>query len=174
MSRTAGAFKEFSMSEESGGVATGAEKAPVVYLDTTVLLNYTLTRLVEKDRYPHVATLMAKINAGEVVALTSFYALHEVLLFALKNAPTPENGRQAGKEALLNILQTNIGILPMVTREEKVLHARTFSLRDSSDLSHAISAHIAGCQILVSHDQHFAALPAILKWKRPEELLASL
>jgi hypothetical protein len=60
-------------------------------------------------------------------------------------------------------------------REEKVLHTRTFvSLQDSSDLSHAISAHIAGCQILVSHDQHFVALPAILEWKRPEELIASL
>jgi len=63
----------------------------------------------------------------------------------------------------------------MVTREEKVLHVWLFAaLQDCSDLSHAISAHLAGCQILVSHDQHFAALPAIPKWKRPEELVASL
>jgi predicted nucleic acid-binding protein len=150
-------------------------ETPIVYLDTTVLLNYTLTRLVEKDRYPHVAALMTKINAGEVVAFTSFYALHEVFLFAIKNALTPEDGRQLGKEALIDILQTRIELLPMATREEKVLHTHTFfSLQDSSDLSHAISAYTAGCQILISHDQHFAALPAILKWKRPEELIASL
>jgi predicted nucleic acid-binding protein len=155
-------------------MVTRAKETPVVYLDTTVLLNYTLTRLVEKDRYPHVAVLMTKINAGEVVAFTSFYALHEVFLFALKNAPTPEDGRQLGKQALLDILQTRVEILQMATREEKVLHTQTFSLQDSSDLSHAISAHIAGCQILISHDQHFAALPAILEWKRPQELLASL
>lgn len=163
------------MPEEASVAVARTKHPPVVYLDTTVLLAYTLTRLVKKERYRHVATLMERINAGEVVALTSFYALHEVFLFALKNAPTPEDGRQLGKEALLDILQTKVGVLPMITREERVLYTRTFAaLRDSSDLPHAISAHLAGCQTLVSHDRHFAALPAILKWERPEELVASL
>lgn len=48
------------------------------------------------------------------------------------------------------------------------------ALQDSLGTSHAIAVHLAGCQIFVSHDQHFAALPAILEWKRPEELIASL
>ena len=163
------------MPKKAGVAVAKAKHPPVVYLDTTVLLAYTLTRLVEKERYRHVAILMEKVNAGEVIALTSFYALHELFLFALKNAPTSEDGRQLGKEALLDVLQTGVGVLPMITREERVLHARTFAaLQDSSDLPHAISAHLAGCQVLVSHDRHFAALPAILKWKRPEELVASL
>lgn len=117
---------------------------------------------------------MARVNAGAIVAFTSFYALHEVFLFALKNVSTPEDGRQLGKEALHDILQTEVSLLPMVTRQEKVLYTRTFAaLQDSSDVSHAISAHLAGCRILVSHDRHFV-LPAILEWKRPEQLVASL
>jgi predicted nucleic acid-binding protein len=163
------------MSETAGTAQAKLSSPPTIYLDTTVLLTYTLTRLVEKERYLHVVRLMDKVNAGQVVAFTSFYALHEVLIFAVKNVPAPHSGRQLGKEALLDILHTEVGVLPMVTREEKVLHARTFAaLQDASDLSHAISAHLVGCQVFVSHDRHFAALPATLEWKCPEELVASL
>jgi len=148
------------------------EPPALVYLDTTVLLAYTLTRLVERDRYAVTAVLLEKINAGQIRAVTSFYALHEVLIFALRNVADPIKGRQLGKEALLQILQTEIGLLPMLTREEKILQARTFSrLKDPSDISHAISARLCGCTLLVSYDQHFADLPPVLCWKTPDELV---
>jgi len=148
-----------------------AKDIPTLYLDSTVLITYTLTKLVETERYTHVSAMMDRINKGEFIALTSFYALHEVLLFALRNAPSVDKGRRLGKQAQLEILQTEIGVLPMTTREEKILHARTFAkLEDPSDASHAISALLSGCQIMVSYDQHFASLPPILTWKKPEEL----
>jgi len=116
--------------------------------------------------------LMQRIDAGEIVARTSFYALHETMMFALQNTPSPEKGRRLGKQALREILQTEVDLLPMLTRAERILHARVFAaLKDSSDAPHAISAHLSACQVVVSYDQHFADLPAPLLWRRPEELI---
>jgi predicted nucleic acid-binding protein len=146
------------------------DETPRLYLDSTVLIAYTLTRLIEKERHADVVAMIEKINAGEIIALTSFYALHEVLVFALRNAPSLELGIRVGKDALLQILQTEIGVLPMVTREERILNTRTFSaIKDSSDVAHAISAYLNGCQFLVSYDKHFEDLPPFLGWKRPKD-----
>jgi len=146
------------------------DETPRLYLDSTVLIAYTLTRLIEKERHADVVAMIEKINAGEIVALTSFYALHEVLVFALRNAPSLELGIRVGKDALLQILKTEIGVLPMVTREERILNARTFSaIKDSSDVAHAISAYLNGCQFLVSYDKHFEDLPPFLEWKSPRD-----
>jgi predicted nucleic acid-binding protein len=145
-------------------------ETPRLYLDSTILIAYTLTRLIEKERQADVVAMIEKINVGEIVALTSFYALHEVLVFALRNAPSLELGIRVGKDALLQILKTEIGVLPMVTREERILNARTFSaIKDSSDVAHAISAYLNGCQFLVSYDKHFEDLPPVLEWKRPQD-----
>ena len=60
----------------------------------------------------------------------------------------------------------------MVTREERILNARTFSaIKDSSDVAHAISAYLNGCQFLISYDKHFEDLPPVLEWKRPEDFI---
>jgi predicted nucleic acid-binding protein len=148
------------------------DETPRLYLDSTVLIAYTLTRLIEKERHADVVAMIEKINAGEMVALTSFYALHEVLVFVLRNAPGLDHGIRLGKDALLQILQTEIGVLPMVTREERILNARTFSaVKDSSDVAHAVSAYLNGCQFLVSYDKHFEDLPPILEWKRPKDFI---
>ncbi len=145
----------------------------MVYIETTVLIIYTLARHSDKTRYPHVANLFQQIEAGEIVALTSFYALHEVFIFALKNAPEATIGQQAGKEALLEILKTKIHLVPLPTREERILRARTFSaLTDSSDLTHAICASAANCEAIVSYDHHFDAIASILPRMLPEQLAA--
>jgi len=160
------------MTETNHPSSTESVRNLSIYLDTTVLLAYTLTKLVEKKKYKQTRRLIARVDAGEIRAITSFYALHEVLIFALRNAPNPEAGRRLGKDALLAILQTDVEILPMLTREEKVLHARDFSvIKDPSDVSHAISAYLHGCQIVVSYDRHFADVPAPLVWKTPAELV---
>lgn len=143
----------------------------MIYLETTVLIAYTLTKLLEAERYAHTAALMTRINQGQMTAVTSFYALHEVFIFALKNAPDPATGQEVGKQALLEILQTRVGLLPMITREERIVHTRLFAqLQDPSDVAHAISAYLSGCQILISYDHHFRDLPSLLMWKKPEEL----
>lgn len=160
--------------ENQRATSKNGEVALRVYLDTTVLLALTLTRLVEVERHENSQAMMRRVRAGEILAMTSFYALHEMLIFALQNASNREVGLRLGKDALLEILKADILILPMSTRAEKILHAPMFStLADSSDLSHAISAYVNGCQAVVSYDQHFGALPPEMAWKKPEELVAS-
>ncbi len=142
----------------------------MIYVETTVLIIYTLARHSEVGRYTHVAKLFQRIDTEEVEAVTSFYALHEMFLFALRNAPDPATGAQAGKEALLEILKTKIRLTPLPTREERILHSHTFSaLSDASDVSHAISAFLAGCDTIVSYDQHFDEIASILPRRLPEE-----
>lgn len=71
----------------------------MLYIDTSVLLVYTLTQEVEKDRYLHTEKFFAQIIAGSLSAATSFYALHEVHVFAIDNAPDFPGGAAFGKAA---------------------------------------------------------------------------
>lgn len=53
------------------------------YVDTSVLLIYTLASGKEVDRYPFVTKLFNLIESEKIKATTSFYALHELYIFAL-------------------------------------------------------------------------------------------
>jgi predicted nucleic acid-binding protein len=57
----------------------------MIYLDTSVLLAFTLTKDVEPERFAVVSKLFALIEAGRVKAVTSFYALHELLIIAISS-----------------------------------------------------------------------------------------
>lgn len=139
------------------------------------MIIYTLARHSEVGRYKHVAELFQRIDDEEVEAVTSFYALHEVFLFALRNAPDPATGAQAGKASLLEILKTKIRLTPLPTREERILYSRTFSaLSDASDVSHAISALLVGCDTIISYDHHFDEIASILPMCLPEEFASEI
>jgi predicted nucleic acid-binding protein len=128
----------------------------VLYIDTSVLLVYTLTQAVEKDRYPATEVFFARIAAGSLSGATSFYALHEVYVFALDNAPDSPTGAAFGKAALEKILSLPVQILPFVPRTERRLQARKFTaLRDSSDVPHVIVASVYRCEAIVAYDDHF-------------------
>jgi predicted nucleic acid-binding protein len=72
----------------------------LIYLDTSVLLVYTLTESIEIERSKSVRRLFAKVDSGLVSAATSFYALHEVYVFALENAPDLEVGSQLRQSSI--------------------------------------------------------------------------
>lgn len=140
----------------------------MIYLDTSVLLVYTLTESVEIERSKSVRRLFAKVDSGLVSAATSFYALHEVHVFALENAPDVEVGSQFGKAALQKILNARLRILPFVTRTERRRLAGRFSLlKDSTDVPHAISAYAAGCEAIVAYDEHFRATTSVIPYRTP-------
>lgn len=144
----------------------------MIYLDTSVLLVHTLTQSVEVERSRSVRKLFAKINSRLISAATSFYALHEVHVFAIENSPTLDLGFEFGKTALQEILKTPIRILPFVTRMERRRMASRFaSLRDASDLPHAISAYASGCEAIVAYDDHFKAIDHVISYKKPEDYL---
>lgn len=146
----------------------------MIYLDTSVLLAFTLTKTLEPERFDAAARLFDLINSGHVKATTSFYALHELLVIAISNTePDWEAGSELARQSLLSILQTRLLYLPLPRREEKLVKARLFSaLRDATDLPHAIVAHVAGCSAIVAYDEHFRAISDIIAYKTPEEVVA--
>lgn len=144
----------------------------MLYLDTSVLLVYTLTQAVETDRFPATESVFAKITAGSLLGAPSFYALQEVYVFAIENAPDFPTGAAFGKAALEKILALPLLILPFVSRTDRKLHARRFTaLRDATDVPHAIAASVYGCEAIVAYDEHFRAISHMLLYKMPEDFL---
>ena len=144
----------------------------MLYIDTSVLLVCTLTQAVETERFPATAAFFDKIAAGTLLGATSFYALQEVHIFAIDNAPDFPTGAAFGTAALEKILALPLLVLPFVSRTERKLHARKFTaLRDSSDVPHAIAASVYGCEAIVAYDEHFRATSHIIPYKTPEDFL---
>jgi len=142
----------------------------VLYIDTSVLLVYTLTQALEPARYARTRKLMAKIAAGRLAAATSFYALHEVYLFAVDNAPEFAAGAAFGKAALNKILRLPLQIFPLVPREQRRLVTRKLSaLTDSSDVPHAVAALLHGCHAIVAYDEHFRAISDVIAHRTPAD-----
>ena len=92
------------------------------YLDTSVLLVYTLASGKELERYPFVTKLFELIERGKIKAVISFYALHELYIFALENTPDFDTGSQYGKEAINLILATKVQLTPLLNRMEKMIN----------------------------------------------------
>lgn len=146
----------------------------MTYLDTSVLLAFTLAKRVEPVRFHAASRLFELIDQGAIRAVTSFYALHELLVIAITNTePDWEAGSELAREALLAILNSYLLYIPIPRREDKILKARLFSaLRDATDLPHAIAAHTVGCTAIVAYDDHFRAITHILPYKTPDEIIA--
>ena len=148
----------------------------MIYVDTSVLLAFTLAAQMEPKRHQVTSRLFDLINRNVLRAVTSFYALHELLVIALRNTePEWEIGSELARQAFIKIFNTRLLYIPIPRREDRLLRARYFSaLRDATDLPHAIAAHIAGCTAIVAYDDHFRAINEVLTYKTPEELLAEL
>lgn len=146
----------------------------MVYLDTSVLLAYTLTQAVEPQRHRATEKLVNRLRDGSVQAATSFYALHEVYLFALDTGPDFPTGSAYGKAALEHILALPVRILPSVSRVERAMYGRKFrALRDASDLPHAIVAAVYDCDAIVTYDTHFRTIAHLIPCTTPEEFLTA-
>ena len=144
----------------------------MLYIDTSVLLVYTLTQATEKNRYLDTERFFAKIIGGSLSAATSFYALHEVYIFALNNAPDFPTGAAFGKAALEKVFTLPLQILPLLSRVERTRHAGKFTaLRDSSDIPHAIAAVVYGCEAIVAYDDHFKAISHQIPYKSPGDYI---
>lgn len=146
----------------------------MIYLDTSVLLAFTLTKRMEPARFQAVSRLFELIDQGAIKGVTSFYALHELLVIAISNTqPDWEEGSELAREALLDILNSRLLYIPIPRREEKILKARLFSaLQDATDLPHAIAAYTVGCTAIVAYDDHFRAIADILPYNTPDEIIA--
>ena len=145
----------------------------MLYIETTVLYVYTLAKDKEPERFEATLKLIEKINAGELHAMTSFYTLMELYALATVKADSWENGVREAKACLMTVLNTDILITGMLSREERFTNEWRFRMvSDSSDVSHAISAYLHNCQQFVTYDSHFDGIAGIMGVIAPEKLLA--
>lgn len=71
----------------------------------------------------------------------------------------------------MEILKTKVYVLPLLNREERIVHAPRFSgLEDSSGTPHVISAYVYKTEAIVAYDDHFKDISDVIPYKKPEEI----
>jgi len=81
----------------------------LLYIDTSVLLPCTLTQAVEAARYRSTEKFFARISQGRLFAATSFYALHELYVFAtLRFCPVSQQRPTIHHTQLVNSVPPSI------------------------------------------------------------------
>jgi len=144
----------------------------MLYIETSVLVAYTITREREKDRFNYTSSLIQKINEGKLEALTSFYTLIELFTIAVENSEDFKQGSSDAKDILLEILSTKIIISKMLTREERLINRHLFrEIVDTSDIPHAVVAYLYECEKIVTYDKHFLKASHVIPVIKPEDLL---
>ena len=142
-----------------------------LYLDTSVLTVYLFGRDREPDRYPHTLRLFDEINAGRADGLVSHYALQEIFAFCQDNFPE-QDVEEVAALAFRDLFQNRLRVCGMLTRQQKVLNARQFSIEDPSDLPYALTAHLQRCDALVTYDGHFVSIADQIVVFTPEDWIA--
>jgi predicted nucleic acid-binding protein len=144
----------------------------MIYIETSVLVAYTITREIEKNRFNYASGLIQKINQQKLEAITSFYSLIELFTIALENAEDFRQGSSDAKDIPSEILSTKIIISRMLTREERVVNEYLFrEIPDSSDIPHAIVAYLYECEKIVTYDDHFLRINHVIPVVSPEEVI---
>ena len=144
----------------------------MIYIETSVLVAYAIAREREKERFSYTSSLIQKINQGELEALTSFYTLVELFTIAVENAEDFKQGSSDAKDILLEILSTKLMVSKMLTREERLINGHLFrEIVDTSDIPHAVVAHLYGCEKIVTYDKHFLKIVHLIPVVTPEDLV---
>lgn len=146
-----------------------------IYLDTTVVSVQVFGGFSEQERkrHPDVQALFAKIDGGEIDATVSFYVLQELYAICAELADAAELETFA-REVLLEILHRRVGIFRLLTREERLIHRRRFTIQDPSDEPHVVAALVSSCDAIVTYDSHFDDIRDLMPVYTPTELIASL
>ncbi len=143
----------------------------MLYIETSVLFAYTLAKEKGPERFAAAVRLIEKINRGEFQAMTSLYTFIELHALAVAYAQNWSEGIKMAKACFLAVLQTEILVTGMLTREERILNERRFKMvSDASDISHAISAYLYNCQYMVTYDSHFDKMAPIMTIITPEKM----
>lgn len=143
-----------------------------IYLDTSVILVYLFGRYSEPERHPVVSQLFDKIRTGQLLACISLYAFQEIYKFCQEHYQTDVSN--AFRLALLRLLEHPLEINPLLTRYERLIYERRFTISDASDSPHVISAYINRCDAIVSYDSHFDEVTDFIDSLTPETLIAQL
>ncbi len=143
-----------------------------IYLDTSVITIYLFGRYSEREakRFHAVSRLFDLVNSHKALAIISLYTLQEIFVFC-KKIFEPEHGT-ISRLAFLQLLNNDLSITGLLTREDRLLHRMKFNLNDLSDQPHAISAYINRCDAVITYDSHFLKIKDIISIYTPEEVVS--
>ncbi len=137
-----------------------------LYLDTTVLASFTLFKDKEVKKSKSVNVLLNLCTKRGIKFVTSFYSLHELFLIS--------HDRDAGRDAVLHVLDFKPEVVGFLTREQRLMHQSEFVMKDRTDVPHAIMAHVENCDYIVTYDSHFDAVSDVIGVVTPDELINKL
>ncbi len=102
--------------------------------------------------------------------MISVYTVQELCAYCRDFFPADVFAMTA-RLAIYKLTGVRLQLVPLLTREEKVRHARGFPIRDSSDQPHVILAHLHYCDALVAYDEHFTDTSHLIPYLHPDEAL---
>ena len=144
-----------------------------VYLDVSMLVVYLFGQTKEQIRYQAVSNLFDKFQVSQLDCCISLYAFQELYSFCHENYSATDVSN-VYRLALLRLLDYPFQIMPLLTRSDRLIYERRFTMSDASDKPHVISAYLAGCDAIVSYDSHFQEATDLITALTPEGLLAYL
>ena len=144
-----------------------------IYLDVSVLIVYLFGQAREPIRYRAVSNLFDKFQTSQLDCCISLYAFQELYSFCHENY-SATHASNVFRLALLKLLDHPLQIVPLLTRIDRLIYERRFTMSDASDKPHVISAYLAGCDAIVSYDSHFQEATDFITTLTPEEFLAHI
>jgi len=144
-----------------------------VYLDTSVLNVWLFGREQEAARYAQVCHLVEAINAEKVQAVVSLYSLQEICVYCQDNFPA-EFSPTVARLAVHDLLNNQLALVSLLSRMERLIYGRRFSMADASDQSHAVIAFLQKCDAIITYDTHYQAIAHLLPCKTPEEIVEKM
>lgn len=142
-----------------------------IYIDTSVVVAKLFGQKVAPSRHTAASEVFEFMRARKVIGVISFYTLHEIYWFCMDNF-SAEESREKARLALLNVLEIEVELVPLLAREDRIYYRRRFPIRDSSDQAHAISAFVNNCDAIVAYDERFQDTSHVIEYLKPEEFIA--
>jgi len=125
-----------------------------IYMDVSVVLVYLFGKEKEKERYGPVVGVFNLLNSNRLSSVISIYSFQELYSFCQENFP-PDAAPHVFRLSLLKLLDSPIEIVPLLTRQQRLIHEKKFQVGDPSDRPHVVSAYLSGCDAIVGYDEHF-------------------
>jgi predicted nucleic acid-binding protein len=106
-----------------------------IYLDTCVLVVFLYGEFEEPERFRSTRALFDRIEAGEIEAVISFYAMQEIYGYIVRKSP-PEDVDVAFRTGMLALFGLPLVVVPYLDRTRLEVWRRKTSARDATDIPH--------------------------------------
>ncbi|MBN1887436.1 MAG: type II toxin-antitoxin system VapC family toxin [Thermoflexales bacterium] len=141
-----------------------------IYLDTSVLVVFLYGEIEEPERFRSTRALFNRIEAGEIEAVISFYAMQEIYGYIVRKSP-PEDVDVAFRTGMLALFSLPLVVVPYLDRTRLEAWRRKTSARDVTDIPHLAVAMERRCDVMAAYDETFRQAVEGLAYHTPEELV---